>query len=188
MSCKNKLYYRKSKQSVFLCSYIRRPLNNGKNIAKNVEKCYNKGSMMKKFIILFSIIIIIVSVVTINYMSYTKEQDNAKKYNLEYEKYYEQKIYGTHLTTIINKVINSNEKNNVEKDKNNKYIDNETNSINIDIMMTDTNETYAMEILYNGGIERFVQNYGNIQFECTKIQYHKETGKVSYLHFEQVSE
>ena len=143
---------------------------------------------MKKFIILISIVIIIVAVVAINYMSYTKENNDIKKYNLEYEKNFQKEIYGIDLTTIINKVINNNEKNNVEIGQDKKYINNNENSINIDIKMTDIDQIYTMEILYNGGMEQFVQYYGNIQFKCTKIEYHKETGKVSYMYFEQISE
>lgn len=91
------------------------------------------------------------------------------------------------MTTIINKVINNNERNNVEIGQDKKYINNGTNSINIDIKIIDTNQVYTMETFYNGGIEQFVANYGNIQFKCTNIEYHKTTGKVSYLYFEQIS-
>ena len=143
---------------------------------------------MKKIIILLSIVIIIVAVVAFNYMSYIKEYNSTLKYNLEFEENYEKEIYGTDLTTIINKVINNNEKNNVEKGQDKKYINNNINSINVEIKIIDTNEVYSMETFYNGGIEQFVQNYGSIQFKCTKIEYHKKTGKVSYLYFEQISE
>ena len=143
---------------------------------------------MKKIIILLSIVIIIVAVVAFNYMSYIKEYNSTLKYNLEFEEKYEKEIYGTDLTTIINKVINNNEKNNVEKGQDKKYINNNINSINVEIKIIDTNEVYSMETFYNGGIEQFVQNYGSIQFKCTKIEYHKKTGKVSYLYFEQISE
>lgn len=143
---------------------------------------------MKKIIILISIAIIIIGAVSINYISLKNEQKNVLKYNLEFEKIFQKEILGIDLTTIINKVINNNEKNNVEIGQEKKYINNNIDSINIDIMMTDTNEIYPMEILYNGGIEEFVQYYGNIKFKCTKIEYHKNTGKVSYLYFEQISE
>ena len=92
------------------------------------------------------------------------------------------------MTTIINKVININEKNNVEIDQNRKYVDNGINSIKIDIKMVDTNEIYSMEIFYNGGIESFVQHYSSIKFKCTQIEYHQKTGKVKYLYFEQISD
>ena len=143
---------------------------------------------MKKIIILFSIILIIVALVTINYKEFKREKNGVIAYNLEFEKNLKKEILGLDLTTIINKVINNNEKNNVEIGQDKRYINNGTNSINIDIWMTDTKETYSMEMLYNGGVENFVQYYGNIYFKCTKIDYHKQTGKVSYLYFEQVSE
>lgn len=143
---------------------------------------------MKKFIILISIVVIMVVIVSFNYMDYTRQHNEVLKYNLEFEKYYQKEIYGIDLTTIINKVINNNEKNNVEIGQDKKYITNDTDSINIEIKMTDTNQVYTMEILYNGGMEQFVQYYGNIQFKCTKIEYHKKTGKISYLYFEQISE
>lgn len=143
---------------------------------------------MKKFIVLFSIVIIVVVTVAFNYMNYTNEQNEIKNYNLEFEKNYQKEIYGIDLTTIINRVINNNENNNVEKDQNNRYINNETNSIKIEVKMTDIDEVFAMETLYNGGMEQFVQYYANIQFKCTKIEYHKKTGKISYMYFEQISE
>ena len=143
---------------------------------------------MKKIIILLSIVIIVIVLVAVNYINYKTDYKNIQKYNLEFEENYQKEIYGIDLTTIINKVINNNEKNNVEIGQDKRYINNGTNSINIDIWMTDTEEPYPMEMLYNGGVENFVQYYGNIYFKCTKIEYHKETGKVSYLYFEQVSE
>ena len=143
---------------------------------------------MKKVIILLSIVIIIVAVVAFNYTSYKKEYRNILKYNLEFEEIYQKEILGIDLTTMINKVINNNEKNNVEKGQDNKYINNETDSISIEIKMTDLDQLFAMETLYNGGMEQFVQHYSNIQFKCTKIEYHKKTGKVSYMYFEQISE
>ena len=143
---------------------------------------------MKKIIILLSVVIIIIAVVAFNYMSYQKEHNNTLKYNLQFEENYQKEIYGIDLTTIINKVINNNEKNNVEIGQYKKYEDNGTNSINIDIKMLDIDEVYSMETFYRGGIEQFVQHYGNIKFKCTQIKYHKQTGKVSYLYFEQISQ
>lgn len=142
---------------------------------------------MKKVIILLSMVIIIIAIVSFKYMDYKKEYNNILKYNFEYEENYQKEIYGTDLTTIINKVINNNEKNNVEIGQDKKYINNNIDSINIDIKMIDIDKIYSMETIYNGGIEQFVQNYSNIKFKCTKIEYHKKTKKISYLYFEQIS-
>ena len=143
---------------------------------------------MKKFVIFFCIIIAILAIFWINYNNYKINHNRILSENFEYEELYNQEIYGTDLTTVINKVINNNEKNDVEKNSSQKYINNDTNSINIDIKMLDTEKTYSMEILYNGGIEKFVEYYGNIKFKCKKIEYHKSTGKVKYLYFEQITQ
>lgn len=143
---------------------------------------------MRKIIILLSIVITIIVIMAFNYTDYVTNYNNIQKYNLEFEENYQKEIYGIHLTTIINKVINNNEKNNVEINQDKKYINNGTNSINIDIKMKDIDDVYSMETIYNGGIEQFVQHYGNIKFKCTQINYHKKTGKVSYIYFEQITE
>ena len=88
---------------------------------------------MKRIIILLSIVIIVIVLVAVNYINYKTDYKNIQKYNLEFEENYQKEIYGIHLTTIINKVINNNEKNNVEINQDKKYINNGTNSINIDI-------------------------------------------------------
>ena len=128
---------------------------------------------MRKIIILLSIVITIIVIMAFNYTDYVTNYNNIQKYNLEFEENYQKEIYGIHLTTIINKVINNNEKNNVEINQDKKYINNGTNSINIDIKMKDIDDVYSMETIYNGGIEQFVQHYGNIKFKCTQINYHK---------------
>lgn len=143
---------------------------------------------MKKIIIFCSIVLVFISVFWFNYMNYKSNYKSILKENLEFEEVYQKEIYGTDLTTIINKVINNNEKNNVEKNTDKKYINNETNSINIEIKMLDKDSTYSMETFYNGGMEKFIEFYQDIQFKCTKIEYHKRTGKVKYLYFEQISQ
>ena len=45
-----------------------------------------------------------------------------------------------------------------------------------------------MEILYNGGIDKFVKNYGNIKFKCTQIDYHEITKRVKKVYFRQIVE
>ena len=93
---------------------------------------------MKKFIILCSIIIAVVATVWFNYNNYKINYNRTLSENFEYEEIYQKEIYGTGLTTVINKVINNNEKNNVEKSNDKKYINNNTNSISVEIKMLDT--------------------------------------------------
>ena len=143
---------------------------------------------MKKIALFFLVIVIIIVGMSYLYLNYKITYNETKKENLQFESYYEKEIYGAELTTIINKAIDSNEYNEVLKDKKGKYIDNGKNSINIEIKMLDNEKTYNMETFYGGGMDKFVQYYNEIKFKCTKLEYHKETKKVKYPLFEQVTE
>ena len=143
---------------------------------------------MKKVLILFSIIIIAISIIWFNYAQYKSKYKEIQKSNLEFEKYYQKEIYGTDLTTLINRAVDENTRNKVIKNENNEFIENEDNSIKIDIMITDADKIYKMENFYNGGTGKFVQYYGTIKFKCTKIEYHKKTKRIKYLYFEQIQE
>ena len=83
---------------------------------------------------------------------------------MQFESYYNQEIYGTDLATIINKAVDSNKNNEIQKDNKGKYINNDKDSINIDIKMLDDNGTiYSMEKIFNGGTSTFVQYYSQIK-------------------------
>lgn len=143
---------------------------------------------MKRISIFFLIVIIIVVGISYLYLNYKTIFNNAQKENKQFESYYEQEVYGSDIATIINKAVDNNEKNEVEKDKKGKYINNDKNSINIDIKIIDNDTIYNMEKLYTGGMDKFVQFYNQIKFKCTKIEYHKETKKVKYMLFEQITQ
>lgn len=143
---------------------------------------------MKKIALFFLIIIVIVVGISYMYLNSKASYYQTKKSNMEFESYYNHEIMGTDLTTIINKAVDSNQNNNVFKDEKGKYINNDNNSINIDIKMLDVDETYSMETFFDGGMDKFVQHYGTIQFKCTQIEYHKKTNKVKYMLFEQITQ
>ena len=67
-------------------------------------------------------------------------------------------------------------------------MDNDNNSIKIEVQMIDNEKKYDMETLYAGGMNQFVQFYSQIKFKCTQIQYHKTTNKVKYMLFEQITD
>ena len=143
---------------------------------------------MKKIALFFLIIVVIVVGISYIYLNYQVGYNTAKKENNQFESYYEKEIYGAELTSIINKAIDNNSKNQVEKDKKGNYIDNNQNSIKIDIKMLDIDKTYAMETLNSGGMDKFVQYYNEIKFKCKKIEYHQTTNKVKYMLFEQITQ
>lgn len=143
---------------------------------------------MKKIALFFLIIVIIVVGISYMYLNYKSNYNTAKRENQKFESYYNQEIEGAELATIINRAVNENNINEIEKDNKGKFVNNDNNSINIDIKMLDNDETYNMETLYNGGIDKFVQYYSKIKFKCIDIKYHKTTNKVKYMLFEQITQ
>lgn len=142
---------------------------------------------MKKFIIFFFVIISIVCVVYYIYFNNISEYKKGQQENLKYEVYKDKEIKGIQIATIINKAIDENKKNNITKDKTGMYIDNNKNSINIDLRFVDSDVTLNIEKIYINGIDKFIAYYGDIKFKCTDIQYHKETNRVKYMLFEQMT-
>lgn len=140
--------------------------------------------MKKTVIFIICIVIVIISIFGNKYLNYREEQSTIKKENLEYETYLDKDISGRELTTAINRAVNNNEKNKVSKDENGFYIENDINSINIEIKISDNDTTYKMETIYNGGMVSFIQYYGDISFRCKKIEYNSR-GKVSNIIFDQ---
>lgn len=140
--------------------------------------------MKKTIIFIICVVIIILSVFGNKYLNYREEKSLIKKENLEYETYLNKEVSGRDLTTAINRAVNSNEKNKVSKDENGLYTNDDINSISIEIKISDNDQTYKMETLYNGGMVTFIQYYGDISFECKKIDYNSK-GRVSYMLFEQ---
>ena len=140
--------------------------------------------MKKTLIYIICIVLIILSVIGTKYLNFKEQKSLIQKYNLEYEVYLNQDITGRELTTAINRAVNNNEKNSVQKDEKGFYIDDDNNSVKIEIKILDNDITYQMETLYNGGMENFIQYYGDINFNCSKIDYNSK-GKVSHIIFEQ---
>ena len=144
---------------------------------------------MKKLVIFFAIVVIIVCGIYYLFINYKANFKTAIFQNLEYEKYLNEEVLGSDLATVINKAIDNNKRNKIEKNKKGKYQNNDLNSINIDIkMLDDDNSVYNMEKIYNGGIDKFIQYYGSIEFKCTKIEYHESTRKIKYMLFEQITQ
>lgn len=144
--------------------------------------------MKKVLIILLILFMIIIFSIYALFITNKAQTNNLRNYNREYEEYLDKTIYGTELATLINKATNVNEKNKIEKDKKNHYIENEENSIKIEITMLLTEKTYPMEEIYNTDTAEFVKHFNLEKFKCTKIEYHNKTGKISKMLFEQVEE
>ena len=142
---------------------------------------------MKKICIFLVIILIIVATIGYMYLNYKATYHEAQIKNAQYESYDGKEIFGTDLATLINKAVDDNTKNKIEKEDTGLYADNGTDSIRIDVLFTDDNKVHSMEEIYNSGTSTFMQYYNQIRFKCTKIEHHSKTNKVSYLYFEQMA-
>lgn len=142
--------------------------------------------MKQSLLIVLAIIFIVICLVSATLINIQSEKNAVKQENTEYEKYLNKEILGTDVATLISKVVDQNEKNKVQKDENGYYIDNNQNSIKIDLKMTTIEKTYPMEEIYNSKITNFVQNFNLIEFKCTNIEYHKQTGRISKIIFEEL--
>lgn len=141
---------------------------------------------MKKIIVFFVIIIAIVCIIGIQYYSYKADYNLAVQENRAYDQYKDKEVYGLDVASLINKAVDENTKNKIEQTEDGEFIQNDKNSIEIEIYMKDNEKTYKMETIHNNGTEQFVQYYSNIKFKCSKIEYHKSTNRVKYILFEQI--
>lgn len=145
--------------------------------------------MKKKFFIMLLILFIIAIVAVYFVYNYRADAIKAQQTNREYDSYYNVNFLGTQLISLINKTVDYNEKNGIEKDSNQKYyINNDKNSIHIYIKFIYKNETKTllMEDIAANGSQAFVSQYSTAKFKCIDIQYHEKTKNVSTLVFEEI--
>lgn len=146
---------------------------------------------MKKVFICLLIILIVASIIAVTYINQNNKMLQQIKYsNQEYETYLNKEVFGTDVTTIINKAANQNEKNDILKDEKGFFVENDTNSIKVELIMLQDNEktTYQMETLQKVGLNGFIKNFNLINFKCSKIEYHEKTKLIKKIVFEQIEE
>lgn len=143
--------------------------------------------MKKTLAVVFLLLVIVAIVVAMQYKKLETEQLEIAKYNALYEEYNVQGLNGLDITTIINKAVNNNEKNKVEKEDIEGisfYKDNGENSVIIEIKMIINGKTYRMEQISNLGLSSFTEYFAEVKFDCKEVKYHESTGKISYMLFE----
>ena len=148
---------------------------------------------MKKSILCIVIIIVLILVVVVIKISNNNKQINdISSYNAGYEQYKDKTLYGADVLTIINKAIENNKINNIEKNEEGYYIENETNSMKVEIKLLSTDEKgevhelqYPMEVLEKAGLDTFIASFSVTTFECTSIEYNS-LGKVCKIALKQL--
>lgn len=145
---------------------------------------------MKKNIVIISLILLIIIIICfIGIWNNSKRLLMQKRENKEYEQYLNKEIYGTDVATILNKAMNSNKQNAIEQ-KDGKYIENDTNSIIVELVMITNEEKektkkYRMETIDKVGISEFIKNFNTAKFKITKLEYHEQTRKIKYIEISQ---
>ena len=144
---------------------------------------------MKKILIVmgttFLIIIIILAIILLNLKNVNQ---GLRKENSEYEYYTNGEIFGTDITTLINKAMNNNIKHEIPRDENENFVQDEKYCIKIYVEMLGTGETYEMEKIAELGTNQFVELFGTSTFKAKEVKYHKNTGRIAKIIFTQTVE
>ena len=146
--------------------------------------------MKNIFIIIISILIIVITILVIGISVNSRARVIQKQANKEFEKYLNKEFYGADVITLINKAIDNNDSYNIKKDNNGNYIEDDENSIVIDLEMITNEEKketkiYRMEKINKLGITEFIKNFNTAKFKITKIEYHKINSRIKYIKLSQ---
>ena len=141
---------------------------------------------MKKIIIFFVIIIAILGMFCYIYSQKKISQNELIANNKEYTSLLNKEISANDLASLINKTINKDEANKIIKD-NGLYVENDTDSIIMEIKFIDSENIIRTENIYKNDIAKFIELYGSSKFKCTKVEFHEKTKFVKYLYFEEVN-
>ncbi len=142
---------------------------------------------MKKILICLIIVLVATTIVVSMWISGNNTKlAKIKENNQKYEIYLDKEVFGTDVTTVINKAIDDNEKREIPKDEKGFFIQNDTNSIKVELVMLngESKETYQMETLNKVGLSGFIKNFNLINFKCSKIEYHDKTKLISKIIFD----
>ena len=140
---------------------------------------------MKKSLITILIVFILIVVSFFGVMiNYRNSQRQALNFNRDYEQYKDKTLLGADIATLINKAMDSNNRNNVQKDKKNYYINNGSNSVRIFTQLQTGGDYYPMEKIFEHDVSQFVKNFNLQDYKCSKIIYHKRTNLVSEVYFD----
>jgi type II secretory pathway component PulL len=145
-----------------------------------------KADMKRNIIFIVAIFLVVIAIITYSFYNIKRAEKESSQNNRAYQSFYNQEVLGTDVISIINKAIDSNEKNAVDKDEKGHYIDNNKNSIIIEIKFKEQEQIIKMEAIEKSGEQKFLILFGATSFKCTKIEYHQNTNNVKYMYFEQI--
>ncbi len=145
--------------------------------------------MKNKILLVLTIFMVILAISCYIVYQYRSNIIENKKINNQYKSYYQAQVLGTELVSIINETEDINSKNEILKNDEGLYIDNQENSIKmyIEFIYKDEYKVLEIEKILKDGIENFIKNYGAQSFKCTKITYHEKTKNVKEITFTEIN-
>lgn len=137
--------------------------------------------MKRIFLYILVIFIIIIAIVLVHVSDKNTQRNEISKFNVQFEQYIGQDMYGTDVLTIINKAIDSNENNKIARDENNYYVEDDSLSVKAYIILLSKNDkgdieekTFPMEQLEKAGLDGFLTNFNLTPFELSSIEYNSQ--------------
>jgi len=142
--------------------------------------------MKKTITVLFCIFLAIIISLYTYYQNGQQALENVKKFNYQFEQYFDKEIYGAEVATIINKAIDNNEQYNISKDAKGKYLPDNAFCLKVMIKFKDIDTIYEMESINNAGIEGFVSNFNMSIFKIIEYEYNETTKRIGKLVIEEI--
>ena len=143
--------------------------------------------MGKKIAIFIAIVISIIALITYNFINYKSTILKADDVNKEFLKFNGIELSAQDVISLFNKACNYNNKNNVKKDNKGYYIENDENSLKINLKLRLSKDLYPMEMILKNGFDNFLKYYSEAKFRCSDVKLHEGTQLVSYMLIEEQS-
>ncbi len=140
---------------------------------------------MKKYIILLVATVFVACVIIYARFQFKVNKSMVNFENNPYTSIVGKNISSAELATLINKAMNKNADNEVQRDENGYFIENDENSIKIDVHFLLDDTTLKAEQIEKSDLNLFITAYSSAQFKCTKIEYHNKSKLVKYLYIEE---
>ena len=144
--------------------------------------------MKKTIFVITGVFLLVMLILVLALIGVQSKNKALSDINSEYEFYLNKEIYGTELAALVNKAIDNNQKEEIERDKNGYYINNGQTSIQISIQMIGAKEKIQIERVFALGTEQFVELFNSGIFISENVTYHKQTGRIATIDFKQIQE
>lgn len=142
--------------------------------------------MKKTIIVLFCIFIAIIISLYTYYQSTQSVLQGVKKFNYQFEQYFDKEIYGADVVTIMSKAIDNNNQYNIARNEENKFIEDNKYCLKVMIKFKDVDKIFAMESIEKSGIDGFMQNFSKSTFKIIEYRYNEESKRIGKIVIEEI--